>query len=222
LAPLLDNDKRRWLLLNALLLSLPGTPIIYYGDEIGMGDNILLPDRHGCRTPMQWSAEKNAGFSSAEQTYQPVNDDQVFGYKQVNVAQQEEDPESYIWAMRFLVNARREHIALCKGIMRVIPNDNPAILAYWRELSNESDNGNEVEALPAERQILCLYNLSNQQQSLTLNIRAHQGKELTDLLSQERILLTEWPVVKILAPYSSHWLRLDLRAELLTTSSASQ
>jgi maltose alpha-D-glucosyltransferase/alpha-amylase len=209
LAPLLDNDKRRWLLLNALLLSLPGTPIIYYGDEIGMGDNIWLPDRHGCRTPMQWSAEKNAGFSAAEETYQPVNYDQTFGYKQVNVAQQEEDPESYFWAMRFLVNARNEHIALRKGSMKVIPNDNPGIMAYWREVGDEPGDGGEIEHPLAERQILCLYNLSNQQQSMTLDMQAYQGKKLTDLLTQERILLTEWPVVKILAPYSSHWLRLD-------------
>jgi hypothetical protein len=159
---------------------------------------------------MQWSAEKNAGFSSAEETYQPVNDDQTFGYKQVNVAQQEEDPESYFWAMRFLVNARKEHIALRKGSMKVIPNDNPGILAYWREVGDEPGDGNEIEPPLAERQVLCLYNLSNQQQSMTLDMQAYQGKKLTDLLSQERILLTEWPVVKILAPYSSHWLRLDL------------
>ena len=74
-APLLDNDKRKWFLLNALFLSLPGTPIIYYGDEIGMGDNIWLPDRHGCRTPMQWDASQNAGFSAAEETYLPVQCD---------------------------------------------------------------------------------------------------------------------------------------------------
>ncbi len=209
LAPLLEADKRRWLLLNALLLSLPGTPIIYYGDEIGMGDNIWLPDRHGCRTPMQWSAEKNAGFSVAEDTYQPVNVDQRFGYKELNVAQQEEDPDSYLWAMRFLLKGRQEHMALRRGSMKIQKNDNPGMLVYWRFLGNEPGAGHKNAVSPAERPVLCLYNLSNQQQSLSLDMRSGQGKTFTDLLSQEKVLITEWPVVKILSPYASHWYRLD-------------
>jgi maltose alpha-D-glucosyltransferase/alpha-amylase len=200
LAPLLDNDKRKWLLLNALLLSLPGTPIIYYGDEIGMGDNIWLPDRHGCRTPMQWTAGKNAGFSSASETYLPVIDDEEFGYQRVNVNQQENDPDSYLWASRFLLQARRKQPALQRGEMELIPTDNPSILAYWR-VSEETDG---IDRL------LCLYNLSNQQQSISLDFGAYKGQSMTDLLvSGERSLLAEWPMVKILGPYASHWLRLD-------------
>lgn len=200
LAPLLDNDRRKWLLLNALLLSLPGTPIIYYGDEIGMGDNIWLPDRHGCRTPMQWSAEKNAGFSPADETYMPVIDDGEFGYKQVNVAHQQDDPDSYLSASRFLLQARRQQPALQKGEMDLLPTDNPSILAYWR-IQDEIDKNDRL---------LCIYNLSNQQQALSLDLGAYGGKSMTDLLvSGENIILDEWPTVKILKPYASHWLRID-------------
>jgi maltose alpha-D-glucosyltransferase/alpha-amylase len=200
LAPLLDNDRRKWLLLNALLLSLPGTPIIYYGDEIGMGDNIWLPDRHGCRTPMQWLADKNAGFSSADETYLPVIDDEEFGYQRVNVARQEDDPDSYLWASRFLLQARRQQPALQRGEMELIPTDNPSILAYWR-VSEEMDKADRL---------LCLYNLSNQQQSLSLDLGAYRGGSMNDLLvSGEKVILGEWPTVKILGPYASHWLQIE-------------
>ncbi len=200
LAPLVDNDKRRWLLLNALLLSLPGTPIIYYGDEIGMGDNIWLPDRHGCRTPMQWTAEKNGGFTQAEEPYFPVISDETYGYEQVNVAQAEENPQSYLWAMRFLIQARRNQAALQEKNVEMLANDNPAILAYWR-IYQEQDS---------EQRILCLYNLSNQQQSISLDLGDFQGYLMTDLLAKgAEITLANWPLVKVLSSYSSHWLRLD-------------
>jgi maltose alpha-D-glucosyltransferase/alpha-amylase len=200
LAPLLDGDKRRWLLLNALLLSLPGTPIVYYGDEIGMGDNILLPDRHGCRTPMQWDATRNGGFSESEETYFPVNSDAVYGYQQVNVASQEDDPESHLWAIRFLLQARKKHMALRTGSMEVIAVDNPAILAYWRVYNSGG----------GEERLLCLFNLSNQQQSIALEVAGYHGYWLTDLLaSGQRFIVTEWPVVINLSGYSSHWYRLE-------------
>ncbi len=200
LAPLLDGDRRRWLLLNALLLSLPGAPIIYYGDEIGMGDNIWLPDRHGCRTPMQWSAEKNGGFSEAGETYLPVNSDDEYGYRVANVAAQEDDPESRLWATRFLLEARRKETALRSGRMETLAVDNPAVLAYWRIADKE------VAAKP----ILCLYNLSNQQQSIALELADHHGKSLIDLLaSDQRIIVTEWPVVINMTAHASHWFRLE-------------
>jgi maltose alpha-D-glucosyltransferase/alpha-amylase len=200
LSPLLDGDKRRWLLMNALLLSLPGTPIIYYGDEIGMGDNIQLPDRHGCRTPMQWSDAKNGGFSDAESTYFPVNSDEVYGYQVVNVAAQEDDPESHLWATRFLLQARRQQAALRQGSMGVINVNDPAILAYWRV----------VDSAQGDEQLLCLYNLSYQQQSLALDLAQYQGQALVDLLAGDnRILITEWPVVINLGAYSSHWYLLE-------------
>jgi maltose alpha-D-glucosyltransferase/alpha-amylase len=200
LAPLLDGDKRRWLLLNALLLSLPGTPIIYYGDEIGMGDNIWLPDRHGCRTPMQWDNTKNGGFSKADETYLPVNEDAIYGFQKVNVAAQEKDPESRLWATRFLLQARQKHAALRSGRMEVLEVDNPSILAFWRIIESDSD----VEWL------LCLFNLSDQQQSIALDLVEMRGNSLIDLLSNDqRIIITEWPVVINLGAHSSHWYRLE-------------
>jgi len=196
LAPLLDNHKGRWLLLNGLLLSLPGTPIVYYGDEIGMGDNIWLPDRHGCRTPMQWSAEQNGGFSQAEKTYLPVNDDDTYGYRQVNVAEQEQDPDSYLWATRFLLQARRGEPALQYGTMEELALDNRAVFAFWR--------------LYGDRRLLCLYNLSAEQQSVTLDLSEWQGSQVTDLLHEEgKLVPSELPAVKVLQPYASHWFRLE-------------
>jgi maltose alpha-D-glucosyltransferase/alpha-amylase len=192
LTPLLDNSRAKWLMLTALLLSLPGSPIVYYGDEIGMGDNIWLPDRHGCRTAMQWTAEKNGGFSTADKTYFPVNDDDVYGYQLVNVAAQEEDPNSYLWATRYLLQTRSQHPALQKGEMSIIDIDNPAVFAYW--LTHE------------DNRLLCIYNFSNQQQSVSLELRAYKGQTMTDLLAGNKTeTLNEWPSVKVLVPYSSHW-----------------
>ena len=192
LAPLLDNSRARWLMLNALLLSLPGAPIIYYGDELGMGDNIWLPDRHGCRTPMQWSAEKNAGFSTADETYLPVNSDEVYGYQKVNVVAQENDPNSYLWATRYLLQVRSQNPALQRGEMALIGIDNAAVFAYW--LTHE------------ENRLLCLYNFSNQQQSVSFDLSGYKGYQMTDLLARDKSeTLNEWPSVKVLAPYGSHW-----------------
>jgi maltose alpha-D-glucosyltransferase/alpha-amylase len=195
LAPLLDNSKARWLLLNAMLLSLPGAPIIYYGDEIGMGDDISQPDRHGVRTPMQWSAEPNAGFSTAADTYLPVIDDAVYGYPQVNVARQEDDPGSYLWATRFLLQARRKEPALQRGAMEMVANDNPAILSFWR--------------VTGDRRLLCLYNLSSHSQSLALDLSPFRGRVLVDLLQEGgKEILDGWPVVRALAPHAAHWLAM--------------
>lgn len=189
LAPLLDNHPDRWLLLNALHLSLPGTPIIYYGDEIGMGDDIWLPDRHGCRTPMQWNAEHQAGFSTAEETYFPVISDPVFGYQFVNVALQEMNEDSYLWRTRKLIKTRQYAAALRRGSMEIIPTRNPAILVYWR-------------VLPDER-VLCLYNLSMHPQPL--------GGSLSgifhDLLHPGKRTITLSPDME-LPGYATHWLEM--------------
>jgi maltose alpha-D-glucosyltransferase/alpha-amylase len=196
LAPLLENRKGLWLQMNALLLSLPGTPIVYYGDEIGMGDNIWLPDRNGCRTPMQWSTEVNGGFSTSETTYLPTNDDEIYGYKNVNVESQEADPDSYLWATRFLLKARKESGALRRGRMELIPMEDPAVLAYWR--------------INEDERVLCLYNLSKEQQAVSLNLEAYRGKVMRDVLvAGEKVIVTEWPLVRILTPHASHWLRLE-------------
>ncbi|MEW5986037.1 MAG: maltose alpha-D-glucosyltransferase [Chloroflexota bacterium] len=195
LAPLLDNDTRRWLLLNALLLSLPGAPIIYYGDEIGMGDNIALPDRHGCRTPMQWSAARHGGFSTAEQTYVPANSDPVYGYPVVNVEAQESDPNSYLWATRRLLQARKQQPALLRGTMEWLPLDNPAVLAFWR--------------IQEKQKLLCLCNLSDRTQDVSLDLRPQKGTLEDVLFERTAEVVSELPLVKRLPPYAFHWLSVQ-------------
>lgn len=174
--PLLDHDKRKWFLLNAMFLSLPGIPIIYYGDEIGMGDNIWLPDRHGCRTPMQWNASKNAGFSPADATYFPVNET----YPQVNVAMQEDDPESYLNQTRFLIRTRQEQVALWRGEMSWVETSGTAVLSFTRQTN--------------EQTVLCVFNLTNQPQPLPTAV----STDAVDLLQQK----IEGGV---LAPFAAHW-----------------
>ncbi len=192
LAPLLDNDRRRWLLLHALWLGLPGTPIVYYGDEIGMGDNIWLPDRHGCRTPMQWDDGPNAGFSTAAETYLPVNDDPVFGYEQVNVAAQEADPQSYLWATRFLLKARGQRSALQRGALDFLHTESPAVLAFWRVADDD--------------RLLCVFNLSEQPQNLSLDLSGLSGRVLVDLLHEgDPWRIGAMPLVLNLRPYAAHW-----------------
>ncbi|RMH02432.1 MAG: maltose alpha-D-glucosyltransferase [Chloroflexi bacterium] len=188
LAPLLDNDKRRWWLLHGLFLSLPGAPIVYYGDEIGMGDNVELADRYGCRTPMQWTADLNGGFSTAGKTYLPVNSDPVYGYQRVNVAAQEGDSDSYLERMRFLLRRRKQELALQRGEMQVVETGNSAVFAYVRSLASDS--------------VLCVFNLSDQPQPLAL---ALPGR-MVDLLSRDgEVWLPETAVT--LAPFAAHWLK---------------
>lgn len=195
LAPLLDGDKRKWLLLHALLFSLPGTPIVYYGDEIGMGDNIWLDDRHGVRTPMQWSSDKNAGFSDADETYLPVIDDGPYGYEKVNVALQENDRGSYLWATRYLLEARKRCPELQRGSRSWYPTESKSLLAYWRELDGE--------------RTLCLMNLDNQPASISLDLRDY-GNRIVDLLNDsEPFTISGWPLVFQLDPYGSHWLSIQ-------------
>jgi maltose alpha-D-glucosyltransferase/alpha-amylase len=183
--PLLDNDKRKWFLLNALFLSLPGAPIIYYGDEIGMGDNIWFPDRHGCRTPMQWDDSKNAGFSTAKETYLPVLCDDTYGYRLVNVAAQEDDPDSYLNLTRFLIQTRQSQPALRNGEFEFVETGNTAVLAFRRHI-----NGRDG--------ILCVFNLSEHEQTFTLK------RERVDVLSRPEKMLRE---TFILTPYACHWFR---------------
>ncbi len=195
LAPLIDGDRRRWLLLHALLLSLPGTPIVYYGDEIGMGDNIWLDDRLGVRTPMQWSDGNNAGFSDAGETYLPVIDDEQFGYQKVNVAAQEADPGSYLWATRYLLKARKSCPELQRGEMTWHPTESNSILAYWRTLGDQ--------------RTLCLMNLDDQPASISLDTRDFGSGRIVDLLNEGNdVELSSWPAVFNLRPYGAHWLRV--------------
>jgi len=183
LAPLLDNDKRRWLVLHGLFLSILGTPILYYGDEIGMSDNIWLPDRHGCRTPMQWSAEPNAGFSTAAMTYMPVLDD----YRVVNVAAQEVDDDSYLAWTRRLLRARDSQTAFRAGMPTWVETGDTAVLAYRR---GEGD-----------ATVLCVFNLSDAARPAGIT----PARAMTDLLAVDgRVYPAGEPIH--LEPIAAHWL----------------
>lgn len=197
LAPLLDNDRRRIALLNSILFTLPGSPIIYYGDEIGMGDNIVLKDRDGVRTPMQWSAGPGAGFSTADPSwfYAPVIDDEVFGYRQVNVEAQQNDPQSLLNVMKRMIAVRKQHPTFGRGEMRFLLPDNVAILAYIRQYQTET--------------ILVLHNLSPAQQSVSLDLADFTGVTPTELLSGRTFLpVSATPYMLSLPPYGYWWLRL--------------
>lgn len=187
LAPLLDNDRRKWRLLHALFLSLPGTPVIYYGDEIGLGDNIWLPDRHGCRTPMHWSAGKHAGFSDAEKIYFPVHSDDLYGYHQVNVEAQERDPDSYLSLTRQLLKIRGQHAALRRGQLHWVSTGDASILCYYRALEDE--------------QVLCLFNLADEEKSFTPRVEMAG----IDLLSPDDKSFQGAALVS-LPPFAAYWL----------------
>jgi maltose alpha-D-glucosyltransferase/alpha-amylase len=163
LAPLLDNAMPRLQLLHAVLFSFPGTPIIYYGDEIGMGDNVYLGDRHGVRTPMQWTADRNAGFSRANPAalYSPPVMDPVYGYAAVNVEAQEADPSSFLNWVRNMIALRRLFKVFGRGSLQVLPTVNPKVLVYVRRL------GEDV--------ILCVANFSRFPQPAELDLSEFEG-----------------------------------------------
>jgi maltose alpha-D-glucosyltransferase/alpha-amylase len=197
LAPLLDNDRRRTELLNAVLFSMPGSPIIYYGDEIGMGDNIWLDDRNGVRTPMQWTDGPNAGFSAApaDALYAPVIDDEVFGYRRVNVAAQKAAPGSLLNWTKKLVRVRKAHPVFGRGGFRFLLPENECVLAYLRSYEEET--------------VLVLGNLTDSHQTAALDLGAYAGVTPVDLLSQERLAqIASAPYALILPPYGYRWLGL--------------
>ncbi|MBI2198637.1 MAG: maltose alpha-D-glucosyltransferase [Candidatus Rokubacteria bacterium] len=197
LAPLLDNDQGKLRLLHGLLFSFPGTPIIYYGDEIGMGDNIHLGDRAGVRTPMQWTADRNAGFSTAEPEalYSPVITDPVYGSPVVNVAAQRRSPASLLQWMRRLIAARKSTRAFGRGALRFLHPANPRILAYLREHRGET--------------ILIVANLSATVEPALLDLSEFAGAVPTEMLDGARLpVIKSRPYLFTLAPYAFYWLRL--------------
>jgi maltose alpha-D-glucosyltransferase/alpha-amylase len=169
LAPLLDNDLSKIKLAYSLLLTLPGSPIIYYGDEIGMGDNIWLPDRNGVRTPMQWNKGPNAGFSTAqaEKLYAPLIDEGEFKYSRVNVREQDKDPHSLLNWVRHHLRLRKQYHAFSRGDIEILPADNKSILAYLRIHDQET--------------LLILNNLSSEQQTFKLDLSWFTNARLIDL-----------------------------------------
>ncbi len=176
LAPLLDNDRKRIGVANSLLFTLPGAPVIYYGDEIGMGDNIWLDDRDGVRTPMQWSSDPGAGFSPADPTdlYCPVIDDAIFGAHIVNVDSQRRDPDSLLNEMKQMIRTRKAHPALGRGNHRFLAPRDPAVLAYVRSHVNET--------------ILVVNNLAADRRLVDLDLREFAGSRPHDVLTGEWLL----------------------------------
>jgi maltose alpha-D-glucosyltransferase/alpha-amylase len=201
LAPLLNNDRKKIELMNGLLFSLPGTPIIYYGDEIGMGDNFYLGDRDGVRTPMQWSADRNAGFSrtNPQRLYLPINIDPEYHYEAVNVEAQQNNPDSLLWWMKRLIALRKGFKALGRGSLEFLQPDNRKVLAFLRHYQDET--------------ILVVANLSRQAQYTALSLG-----EFSDRVPVEMFGHTEFPVIGeapypvTLSPYAFHWFSLETRA----------
>lgn len=163
LAPLLENDRRRIELMNALILSLPGTPVLYYGDEIGMGDNFYLGDRNGVRTPMQWSGDRNAGFSTAnpQKLCLPVVIDPDYHYGAINVETQQNSPHSLLWWTRRLIGLRRQYHAFGRGTIEFYPPENRKVLVFVRATDNQ--------------RILVVANLSRFGQSAELPLSSFKG-----------------------------------------------
>ena len=200
LAPLMDNDRRRIELLNCLLFTLPGSPIIYYGDEIGMGDNIYLGDRDGVRTPMQWTRDRNAGFSAADEgrLYLPVIADPVYGYQAVNVEAQTKQPTSLLNTMKRLIAVRKRFRAFGRGTIDFLQPLNPSVLAFIREYADET--------------ILVVANLSGRSQPVNLDLSRYRGAAPLELLGETRFPpVGEPPYFLSLGPHGFYWFRLEPR-----------
>jgi len=207
LAPLLDNDHRKIELAYSLLFSLPGSPVIYYGDEIGMGDNIQLPDRNGVRTPMQWNSSASAGFSSASpaQFYAPIIQDEGYGPGWVNVEDQLRDPGSLLNRIRQMISVRKAYPLMGEGGLRWQSTDNQAIAAYWREGQNMQAGKGES---PVSSSVLVLNNLSPQFQPIHIELPV--GTRAQDLLDGSEIEISpagQWIVE--LGPYAYRWLEIS-------------
>jgi maltose alpha-D-glucosyltransferase/alpha-amylase len=197
LAPLLGNNRRRIELMNGLLLSLPGTPVLYYGDEIGMGDNIYLGDRNGVRTPMQWSADRNAGFSRAnpQKLFLPVIIDPEYHYEAVNVEAQQANPNSLLWWNKRLIALRRQHQALSRGTLEFLRPLNRRVLAFLRQYEDET--------------ILVVANLSRFAQWVELDLSAHAGSVPVELFGATQFPpITEAGYLLMLGPHSFLWFSL--------------
>jgi maltose alpha-D-glucosyltransferase / alpha-amylase len=198
LAPLLGNDRRKVELLNAVLFSLPGTPVVYYGDEIGMGDNVYLGDRDGVRTPMQWTADRNGGFSTANphRLYLPLITEQEFHYESINVETQQSNPASLLSWMRQLISLRTRHRVLGRGDIRFLEPDNPHVLAFIRSLDDEPP-------------MLCVANLSRLAQHVELDLREFQGVVPIEVFGQNHFApVRDHDYQVTLAPYGFFWLSL--------------
>lgn len=217
LAPLLGNDRRKIELLNALLFSLPGTPVLYYGDEIGMGDNVYLGDRDGVRTPMQWSADRNAGFSDGNphRLYLPLITEPGYHYEIVNVEHQVDDPTSLLSWMRQLIALRKRRPVLGRGAIRFLDPENPHVLAFVRtpdpsDSSDTSDASGPSGPVADEPPFLCVANLSRLAQHVELDLREFEGAVPVEAFGQTRFTpVGELPYHVTLQPYGFFWFSLE-------------
>jgi maltose alpha-D-glucosyltransferase/alpha-amylase len=200
LAPLLNNNRRRIELMNGLLFSMPGTPVIYYGDEIGMGDNIYLGDRDGVRTPMQWSPDRNAGFSAAnrQKLYLPVITDPEYHYESTNVETQQYNPSSLLWWMKRLIALRKRYKAFGRGSIEFIQPENRKILAFIRRYDQEI--------------LLIVANLSRFSQCVEMDLSAYNGMVPVEMFGRIPFApIGEWPYYITLGPHSFFWFSLELQ-----------
>jgi len=197
LAPLMDNDRRKIELMNSILMSMPGTPIIYYGDEIGMGDNIYLGDRNGVRTPMQWTPDRNGGFSRADpaRLYLPCIMDPVYGYAAVNVEAQTRSMSSLLSWMKRLITVRKSSKVFGRGSLTFVRPVNRTVLAYVRQLGDEA--------------ILCVVNLSRAAQAVELDLSAWKERIPQEMLGRTRFpRIGDLPYMVTLPPYGFYWFQL--------------
>jgi maltose alpha-D-glucosyltransferase/alpha-amylase len=197
LAPMMSNDRRRIELLNGLLMSMPGTPIVYYGDEIGMGDNVYLGDRNGVRTPMQWNSASNAGFSTAdpERLYAPVIANPVYGYQAVNVDSQERSEHSLLRWMKSLIQVRNAFRAFSRGTIQFLAPSNHRVLAYIRQFGGET--------------LLVVNNLSSSAQAVELDVQRYKGYVPIEMFGRNLFpRFGNLPYLLTLGPYQFYWFQL--------------
>jgi maltose alpha-D-glucosyltransferase/alpha-amylase len=197
LAPLMDNDRRKIELMNSILMSMPGTPIIYYGDEIGMGDNIYLGDRNGVRTPMQWTPDRNGGFSRADpaRLYLPPIMDPVYGYAAINVEAQTRSLSSLLSWTKRLIGVRKSSKVFGRGSLTLVRPANRTVLAYVRQLGDEA--------------ILCVANLSRSAQAVELDLSPWKGRMPQEMLGRSRFpRIGDLPYLVTLPPFGFYWFEL--------------
>ncbi|MGH3857946.1 MAG: alpha-glucosidase C-terminal domain-containing protein, partial [Pseudonocardiaceae bacterium] len=205
LAPLLDNDRNQLELFTALLLSLPGSPVLYYGDEIGMGDNIWLGDRDAVRTPMQWTPDRNAGFSGCDpgRIYLPVIMDPVYGYQAINVEAQSASAQSLLNWTRRMIQVRRERPAFGLGDFTELGSSNPSVLAYRRHHAGDPDTGDDL--------VICINNLSRFPQPVELDLSEHIDGIPVELTGGVRFPpIGELPYLLTLPGHGFYWFQIIL------------
>jgi maltose alpha-D-glucosyltransferase/alpha-amylase len=206
LAPLLEGGRDEIELMHAILFSLPGSPVLYYGDEIAMGDNVYLGDRDGVRTPMQWTGDRNGGFSRADfaQLYAPPLMDPVFGYQAVNVEAQLRTPTSLLRWMRRFISLRKEHPVFGQGTYEPLTPSNDRIFAHVRRYEDDV--------------MLCVHNLARSAQAVELDLSEYEGRHPVEVFGRSQFpRIGEWPYLLTLAPRGFYWFQLVADDEEATT-----